>query len=149
MIPSELRLVLERLDVEAMRRADLALNPHLPYQTDEQVLTSMHMARTASDAVSFMCRAYSHAWLFERGLPSQLPDELRPRAQRIYPVVAKAVGIACKSTSPHMKEALGEIRGAMEAAVLEAVEDRKLDDSEHVKARMQEARRRTIDKLFG
>lgn len=109
----------------------------------------MHRARTEAESVSLRARAYSHAWLLERALPSGLPDALRPRAQRLYPVVALAVGISVGFRSPWMRGAEAEVRGAMENAVLDAQAEGRLSDAPFVKARMDEAKARTMRALFG
>jgi hypothetical protein len=82
----------------------------------------------------------------ERGYPSLLPDELRPRAQRIYPVIASGVGIAVRSKYREIKLA---VEGAMRDAVLEAEAAGRLTDAPFVKARMSEARTLAVKKLFG
>lgn len=146
---AELRAILKDLDIVAMRAFDRVHNPHLPAQDDDQIRVSMHAARTACESLPFALRAYSHSWLTERGLPSLLPDHLKPKAQRLYPVIAVGVGIAVKSRSPHMREAVKEIRIAMEDAVKEAVEDRQLNDSVYVKGRMMAARSKAVHRLFG
>src|SRR5262245_24049227 len=94
---AHLRQCLEMLDVAAVRKLWTELPPFLPLlDSDEVVLKTMHVARTASEAMRFSYRAYSHAWLTERGLPSLLPDELKPKAERMYPRIVEGVGIAVK-----------------------------------------------------
>ena len=111
------RAALESLDVGLARKIWAHAMPHLPQpQTDDEALLSMHIARTGMKKMPFRKRAYSHAWLVERGLPSQLPDFLRPAADRMYPQPTAAVGIAVRNTTP---VALA-IRGAMEDAVRDA-----------------------------
>lgn len=129
-----------------MRRLWHKLAPQMPMHDDAEMLAAMHLARTKSELVRFKLRAYSHAWLTERGYPSLLPDELRPKAHRYYPVTRLGVGIAVKSKYP---EVVTTVTGAMSEAVLEAEADRRLADSPYVKARMMEARQRAIGKLFG
>jgi hypothetical protein len=109
----------------------------------------MHRARTAAQSISLRARAYSHAWLCERGLPSGLPDELKPKAQRLYPVVALGVGISVNARNPLLRPAMAEVRGAMEHAVLDAEAEGRLADAPFVKARMDEAREKTMRALFG
>jgi len=115
---------------------------HLPqaltYAEAEQTL---HYARTDCRSLRFWKRAYSHAWLTERGLPSGLPDDLRPLAHRLYPRVAEGVGIATYTRTP---KAL-EVRGAMEAAVMECFEDKKTSP-DFIRARMFEVRDRILKK---
>lgn len=109
----------------------------------------LHHARTQNQRIEFKLRAYSHSWLVDRTFPSGLPDELRPRAERIYPVTVSAVGIAIKSRNPLLRPLATAVQTAMENAVLEADADHKLGDSVFVRARMNEARERTYKKLVG
>jgi hypothetical protein len=147
---AEFRTLLEAGDVDALRGAWAMAAPHLPQpETREDAEIVMHHARTTAESISFRKRAYSHAWLTERALPSGLPDELRPRAERMYPVVVSAVGISVNTKNEFLKPVIAEVRGAMEHAVLEAEADGKLKDSEHVQQRMFEARERTYRQLLG
>lgn len=146
----ELRTALVAGDIAACRRIWAATNAHLPQpKTKAEAEQIMHVARTATRSIPLRIRAWSHRWLTERGLPSQLPDNLRPRAERLYPRIAAGVGISIQARSPLMHSAVPIIRKAMESAVLEAEADGKLGDSTHVKARMAEARERETRALFG
>lgn len=99
---AEMRRCLEEVDVAAMRRLSRHLFPHLPEQnSDMDVITSIHIARTQASWLAFKKRAYSHAWLTDRAMPSSLPDNLRPRAERLYPRVVEGVGIASRSAGSH------------------------------------------------
>lgn len=137
------------LNVAAMRRlADGAL-PHLPrLGTDEDVLTSMHMARTQTAALPIALRAYSHRWLLERGLPSQLPDDMKERAERLYPKVVGAVGIAVGFTAPELAPAGAMIRKAMADAVEDCYAAGRQDPA-YVRPRMLDAMTRERKALFG
>lgn len=136
-------------DFRGLRAAWAQLMPHLPQlATDEQAEIVMHRARTEADSLSIKARAWSHRWLTERDLPSGLPDDLKPDAERVYPVVAEAVGIAFKSNNAARIPALLEIRGAMEYAVEEAYADGRKDPA-FVRQRMDEARTKTYKALFG
>jgi hypothetical protein len=90
-------------------------------------------------------RAYSHYWLVERGLRSDLPDKYKKQAEREYPWIADSVAIAVGSRWPEVKLA---IRGAMEGAVSECYADNKRDPL-IVKPRMMEKREYVRKKLFG
>lgn len=141
---------LVRLDVEKMRKLWAHVSPHLPQPTtDAEIMATMHHARTQANSMTIRERAYSHAWLTERGFPSGLPDKLKPSATRLYPVVVKAVGISMNFRSKWMKPAADEVRQSMEAAVMDVHAHGKIDDSKFVKARMEEARSKTMQKLFG
>lgn len=137
---------LERADIDGMRRLWRKVAPQMPVHDDAGTLAAIHLARTKSELIRFNLRAYSHAWLIDHGYPSLLPDELRPRAQRIYPVTVHGVGIAVKSKYDEVRIT---VAGAMQDAVLEAEADGKLTDAPFVKGRMTEARRRAIKQLFG
>jgi hypothetical protein len=111
------REALESLDIDLVRRMWAHVMPHLPQpESDEAALISIHMARTSINFMPFRHRAYSHAWLKERAFPSQLPDALRAPAERLYPSVVAAVGIAVHSRTPIALE----IRRAMSDAVFDA-----------------------------
>lgn len=134
---AEMLRCLRDCDVEGIRALWAHVSPHLPQpESDADALASIHMARTQTQPMPFRLRAYSHAWLTERGLPSQLPDNLRPRAQRIYPVIVEGVGIAVSGTAhPEFNDAL---RRAQSDAVLECYAN-KTTKTEFVRARMVEA----------
>jgi hypothetical protein len=143
------RNLLEAGDGEALRVAWAQVAPHLPQPTSrEQAETMMHHARTQAESVAFAKRAYSHRWLTERGLPSGLPDHLKPSAERLYPRVVDAVGISCSSRNPHLAPAVALIRGAMETVVQECYADGDTDPL-IVKPRMMAARQAESKRLFG
>jgi hypothetical protein len=144
------RNLLEQGDVDGLCAAWGTLFPGMPQpDTREQAEIVMHRARTETQSLALAPRAWSHRWLTERDLPSGLPDALRPSAERMYPRVALAVGISVNMRSAWMRPAVAEVRGAMEHAVLEADADGWLSDSVRVKARMLEAKGRTMRALFG
>jgi hypothetical protein len=131
-----------------MRKFHAHLFLHLPsLGSDAAVLATMHLTRTQVQFLNFRLRAYSHAWLTERNLPSALPDELKPKAEQMYPRIVKGVGISVNTTSEFLEDALTPVREAMEQAVLEAAADGKLDDAEHIKQRMSEAQKLEMHKL--
>lgn len=145
----QFRQALEDGDYRQVAAIDKIVNPHLPPITsDADAETTMHIARTSASKVLFRKRAYSHRWLIERGLPSQLPDRLRPRAEQLCPKVVQAVGIACGTGKEWLKPALEIVRGSMEHAVEECFADNEYDPAV-VKSRMMEARQRTNKQLFG
>lgn len=150
MSSAAVRSCLETLDVDRMMRLHKTVFPHLPAPASRaQTLAAMHHARTQSKYFAERARYYSHRWLIDHGYPSGLPDRLRPLAERMYPRVVAAVGIALASRSELTRPILGEIRGAMEYAVLEAEGDGKLEDAPHVTRRMAEAKAKEIRKLIG
>jgi hypothetical protein len=141
---TEFHAALESGDVQLVRRASARLFPHLPQPTDANAAeTSMHMARTQMPDVTFKARAWSHRWL-----PSQLPDELKPKAERMYPVIADAVFVSANSNSPALKPVAKLVQGAMS----DAVEDCYANGDKEpriVRARIEEARKRTFRELLG
>jgi hypothetical protein len=76
----------------------------------------------------------------ERGLPSGLPDHLKPKADRIYPRTVEAVGVAVLATSADGVTRARAIEKAMSDAVAECYADGERDP-EIIKSRMAEARR--------
>ena len=137
----EFRRCLERLDIHGVRALWHRIAPHLPPPLDDHnCLIAIHHARTQANSIPLKLRAYSHHWLLDHGLPSGLPDDLKPAAERMYPRIVDAVGIAVMS-SPFMQPVARAIQGAMSDAVMEAYGDNKRDPV-FVKARMMEARER-------
>jgi hypothetical protein len=139
----------EDLDVQAACRLWKEIFPHLPPPPDDATtLRFLHGARTQMDNMRFALRAYSHAWLTERGYPSMLPDRLRPKAERIYPVVRSTVGIAARNRL--VPGSAGPIvQKAMEDAVHDADAEGRVEDTPFVRKRITEARMRIRMKLFG
>lgn len=136
--------------MDGLRSAWATLFPGLPQiETREQAEIAMHHARTGSASIPLKPRAFSHRWLCERGLPSALPDEMKPSAERLFPVIAEGVLISVNFRSPDMKRAESEVRGAMELAVLDAEADGRLSDPEFVRSRIGEAKSQAIRLLFG
>lgn len=83
---------LAALDVGWFRRAWSTLFPAFPPPaSDAETLQTIHFARTQAASLPLAKRIYSHAWLEDRGLPSGLPDELRP--ERPERRIALAVGV--------------------------------------------------------
>jgi len=141
---------LESLDIQLLRKMWAHVSPQLPQpKSDEEALQLAHYARTVLASIVFRRRAYSHAWLMERSLPSGLPDGMRPSAQRLYPVTVGSVGIAVRGATELGRAVAPHIRGAMEDAVQEAYTDGHKDEPQVVKGHMMEARRTAIKKLLG
>lgn len=137
------------MDVAVARRLWAHMNAHL-YQpaSDDEMAIVLHHARTQSDQVPLRKRAYSHAWLRERSLPTGLPDALRPAAERLYPVIVDAVAISCRGSSPLMAPIVGLVRKSMENAIEDAYAEGRREPG-FVRARMEEARQGTVKKLLG
>lgn len=140
MMNDHFRQALEECDVALVRKLWAHVSPHLPQpKTDHEALITIHVARTAASTIAFKLRAYSHRWLIDNGYPSQLPDELKPKAERIYPSIADAVGVSVRAGSPERKPLAEAVEKAMSDAVAESYADGKRDPL-IVKERMREAR---------
>ena len=145
-----MRQCLEECDVRALLRLWAHVSPHLPAPASEgEALAALHMARTAAETILFSHRAYSHKWLLDRGLPSQLPEHLKPEAERRVERVAPAVGISVNVRNEFLRPAAGEVQKAMESAVMDAEADGRLLDDQFVSARMREARLDAWRKIVG
>ena len=107
------------------------------------MLATIHLARTQSQAMRFNLRAWSHRWLAERGLPSMLPDDLRPRAERLYPRKVTSVGVGVMAMTEGSAPLARAIEGAMSDAVMDAYAEGR-EEPEFVKARMLEARAKVL-----
>jgi hypothetical protein len=129
------------LDVVGMCDLWFRVAPHLPQpRNNDEALVTIHCARTQTESIPLGLRCYSHAWLCERGLPSGLPDRLKPMASRLYPHQVKAVGIAVKAMSTASVPLARAIEKAMSTAVLECYAD-GVTDVDLIRGRMNEARR--------
>ena len=138
---AEFRRCLETLDIAGVRTLWHRIAPHLPPPLDDHnCLVAIHHARTQANSIALKLRAYSHHWLLDHGLPSGLPDDLKPKAERMYPRIAEGVGVAVMSSS-FMRPVARAIQMAMADAVMEAYADNKRDPV-FVKQRMMEARER-------
>jgi hypothetical protein len=138
------------LDVKRAREVWKLVAPHLPLiKSDAEMLATLHLARTQSSLVTDKLRFYSHCWLLERGHPSALPDKLKPAAERMYPRMVRSVGISMNARSDLFRPIVGQVRGAMEDAVLEVYSDGKSEDIPLIKQRMSEARKNTVRRLLG
>lgn len=148
--PEEFRSALVAGDYRKLRTIWGRVSPHLDQpKTDREAEALMHRARTEAESVPLKLRLYSHSWLLEHCIPSGLPDELRPKPERVETMIVKAVGISVNSSNPLLRPAMEFVRLAMEGAVEEAAADGKLDDSNFVRARMAEARQKELAALLG
>ncbi len=132
------------LDVGAIRKlwAQAFPGEHQP-KSDSEALVSLHYARTQAQSVPFDRRAYSHRWLIERDLPSGLPDNLKPKAERVSPRIVEAVGVSVKAMSEASIPLAKAIERAMSDAAAEAYADGNRNP-EFIKQRMNEARARVM-----
>jgi hypothetical protein len=108
----------------------------------------MHIARTETKSLSLKLRAWSHRWLTERGHPSHLPDDLKPKAERMHPVIAEGVMVAVLAQTEEMKPFAKRLEREMSNAVEDAYANGDTAPA-IVRKRMQEARSRTYRELLG
>jgi hypothetical protein len=134
------RRCLIELDVVGICDLWFHVSPHLPQpRNNDEALVTIHYARTQAGSIPARLRCYSHAWLTERGLPSGLPDWMKPKAARLYPHEVRAVGIAVKALSATSVSRAQALEKAMSNAVMECYADR-VTDVELMKVKMREAR---------
>lgn len=130
------------LDVCTARRCWAEIAPDMPQPRDDfETLATLHAARTQTESIAEHLRVYSHEWLLDRGLPSGLPDHLRPKRERVYPRIVDAVGVSVQALSPGTMEYARAVERVMSDAVAECYADNKKDPI-FVRARMEEARQR-------
>jgi hypothetical protein len=145
-----MRRELESGDYRACAAAWAKIAPHLPQPKDDaEAEATMHYARTLANGVRMRERAYSHRWLLDRGLPSGLPDHLKPRAERIYPVIVTGVATVALAASSITRPIRGHIEAAMSEAVAECYADGHENDIPKIRGRIREARDRTLKQLVG
>lgn len=141
---------LEAGDVAGVRRLWAHVRPGMPQpKTDREAEIILHMARTQSIVCSFAARAYSHRWLLDNGYPSQLPDNLKPKADRMYPPIHEGVGLALGATGALGRAIKPQIENAMVYAINEVYADHKRPFAPTVKKRMFEAKDKITKKLIG
>jgi hypothetical protein len=147
----DFRRCLEEVDIRGMRRLWAIVRPDLPQPgSDSEIEATIHHARTQAQSMRFRARAWSHRWLLDHGLPSGLADELKPRAERVYPAIVEGVAIAV-SQLDGSKTPTDQL---VEAAIVAAVEDiyatdlRRRPDPLLVKARIMEVRDRERARLL-
>lgn len=140
---AEMFRCIDEADVHGAWMLWSSVSPHLPQpKTYDEAAATLHYARTHLNSIRIAKRAYSHAWLTDRGLPSALPDWLRPIAERFYPRIVEGVGIAV--AAPRSRRSLAmAMRTAMEQVVLECYAEKQTDPA-FVKARMTEAKLKVL-----
>lgn len=145
----EFRRCLSECDVVSIRKLWKHVCPHLHQpSTDHETLATIHCARTQSIWLDIRDRAYSHHWLLDHGLPSALPDNLKDKAERMYPKVVEGVGIAVRVSSEFLQVVAPVLLTAMSNAVMDAYAEGHTDPP-FVKDRIQEARKKVITQLLG
>lgn len=146
----EMRRCLLELDVAAARRLHRQMSPHLPQPGDDrEALATLHVARTQLGVMPLKARAYSHRWLLDHGMPSALPDNLKPMADRLYPRIAEAVIVSATARSELFRPVAPLIHDAMVAVAEDTFATDKKVDHLKLRADLREARVVAINKLFG
>ena len=128
-------------DAELAMRIWQADRPSLPQPENVyQAKMMLHYARTLLNSIPHRDRFYSHRWLLDNNFPSALPDRLKAKAERMFPVEVAVVGVASGS-KPGGKTAFNyAVEKVMADAVLEMQADGHKLDAPIVKARMLEQR---------
>jgi hypothetical protein len=145
MTSAEFVILLDAGDLDSLCEIWRKSPEHLRPKNRREAEIMMHYIRTSSKSVRMRCRAWSHRWLIEHSLPSGLPDILKSRAERLYPVVAGSVVIASMLQMPWTKP----LRRVMEDAALEVYADYKIPDPLVVRTLMAERRAIERKKLLG
>lgn len=149
---AEMRRCLTDLDVTAFRRLWRHIASHLMQPADDkQALALMHRARTETIFMPVRMRAYSHRWLLDHGLPSGLPDTLKPSAERMYPRIATMVGTSVNFTAKSLRPVGDEIEATLSIEILDAFATDKPDAIDHLKLRghLIETNKRAQRQLIG
>jgi len=136
---AEFRRCLVDCDTEGVRKIWKHVAPNMPLlETDEDTLICIHITRTATERLPFRFRAYSHSWLRERFPvnPSQIPDSLKPRAERMYPRIVSAVGICVAGFGNKKTEYHHYVSKKLCDVVAEMYAD-GIEDPDLIKARMK------------
>jgi hypothetical protein len=143
-----MRDAMRELDAGKARACWAEARPGMPQpRSDADALTMLHIARTQSPLMTLRERAYSHRWCLDNGMPSALPDKLKPKAERLYPVLTEAVGISVNG-SGLFAPIRSLVRESMEHAVEECFADGH-KETEIVRPRMMEAKTRAVRQLLG
>lgn len=146
---ADFQRALRERDVPLLRRASAALFPEFPLpESEEEAIAQMHIARTMQSWMTLEERAYSHHWLVDRGLPTMLPPELRPGADRYRPEISKSVGVSHATGKEWLKDASPLIVQAMTRTV-ENNQDLIDKDPELLKDKILYARSDEFRRLFG
>lgn len=148
-LAEEFSQALERGDVSYLRRFWAEKSPGMPQpESTADAETIMHRARTETSSISQRSRFYSHRWLTERGFPSGLPDELKPSAERMFPVKADSVGLSMNVKNPVFAPAAVVVQDAVNYKILEMYADGD-KDPKIVHPEMMRVRTNTWKKLVG
>jgi hypothetical protein len=139
-------------DVDAVVAAWAKIFPNdTPPASRGEAEVTMHFARTVSAALIDRQRAWSHRWLLDHGWPSGLPDDMLPRAERLYPRAVEAVGIGSAMRLPTTVP----LRAVMEEQVQDSYATSRIlrmpadERAALVSGRMLDARAKERRKLLG
>ena len=139
----EMHRCIRECDIGGYMKLTDHINPDLAPKDSWQAAFCIHVARTGMRTMPEKLRMYSHCWLRDSGMEKQslLPDKMKPKAERLYPVGARAVGIATRTQTGRAMA----IRGVMEDAVRECEADGyDLNNRKVVHGRMLEMRQKFI-----
>lgn len=117
----EFRRCLIAMDVAGITRMWEHVAPHLPKQSPEAALCSLHMARADAESMPLKLRQYSREWLFERGFDDSF-GKWELMVNRPITPIAEAVGIASGNASGWVGPINKKIVRAMQDALLNGME---------------------------
>jgi hypothetical protein len=109
-------------------------------ENDLQAIIMLHYARTKIASMPEALRLYSHCFLRDYNVPSALPDHLKPKAERLYPIGTRSVGTSSIKIGGEKTVFNRAIDKIMADAVLETYADGHADQPQIVKARILEKR---------
>jgi hypothetical protein len=111
-------------------------------ENDLQAIIMLHYSRTQIASMPEALRLYSHCFLRDHGMPSALPDHLKPKAERLYPVGTRSVGVSSGKAGGSKTSFNFAVQKVMSDAVLETYADGHIDNPRKVKSRILEMRAR-------
>jgi hypothetical protein len=143
MSASEFRRCLIESDVAGAQSLWAKANPGLPRLDADQAITSLHMARIEAKSMPRSLKAYSLAWLAERGFSMVDGQWVCGPVKRDG--IAEAVGVASMSTDPHFSNRIvramnDALLNGMAKGITEPVMQRELMMAARAKQRFRERR---------
>jgi hypothetical protein len=146
----EFRQALIEGNDDTLHRIWCEVFPGMPRPTKrDEIVATMHVARTAAECVPEIGRFYSHRWLEERGLPSHLPVHLRPKCDQHYANVVEAVGFSYNTDREWLKPAKTLIMTAVSNVIEDCAANGELKNTDLVRDRMMAAKDDEFRRLFG
>lgn len=137
---AEFRRCLLQLDVAGVIKLWKHVAPHLAGQTPAEALTALHMARVEAKSIPAKLKAYSKAWLAERGYQKFDGGWVNGLPKPV--VTAEAIGIAVKSNDPRVAQRIQTaMSDAVQNAIAKGITEPPMQREIMQKARMKERRK--------